>query len=215
MADTPNGETVTPGDSQTTVQTPVTPAPATEPVQSNAGDTAEVERLRKVQEQKDIRIRQLENEAEARKKADDEAEAKTLEENNQFKDLFEQEKTKREALEAEQTEAQRTAELNKVKDETLSEFSDDVKTLADEVGLSLDDADEASVAKYKEKLEKLSARVSDETKITPNNPNQPESKIDLSPEQLRETMHDDKDGTAFHEIVMQKFPGIAAMTKQK
>lgn len=207
MADTPSGETAKPGDTQTTVQTPVTPAP----VQSNAGDPAEVERLRKELEKQELRNRQLENERTAREKADEETRSKKLEEDNQFKELFEQEKAKREALESEQQKQERDAELMKAKQEALSGFSDEVKSLAEEVGLNLTDAEESSVEEFKGKLTKLSEKVSSETKVTPNNPNQPASKSELTPDQLREGLSDEH---TFHDIVTKQYPGIAAMTNQ-
>ena len=207
MTDTPTpGETVVTDDSKTAVTPPVTP-----PVVKTE-DTGETERLRKELEQAKMRENQLANQLKSKEEADAKAEEEKLKENEQYKELFEQEKTKREALETEQETKEREAELTKVTAETLSGFSDDVKSLAEEVGLSLTDTDEASVSKFKEKLEKLSAKVGSETKVTPNNPNQPESKTELDTEKLREVLHDDKDGNAFHDIVMDKFPGIAAMT---
>lgn len=193
---------------------PVTPAapsnePSTPPVPVvvNSTDNGEVERLRKEKEQAEMRANQLANQLKAREDADSAAAQAKLEEDNQYKELFEQEKAKREALETEQTEAQRTAELARVKAEALSGVSDDVKKLAEELGIGLTDTDEKSVETYKEKLGKISASA---PRVAANNPG---VSVDqqMSVEELRETLYADKTGDKFHEIVM-KMPGIASMT---
>lgn len=205
MADTPNGETATPE----VLENKVTPAvaPATPPVTTT--DESEVEKLRKEKEQAEMRTRQLENEKAARDKADDETRQKQLQEDNQFKELFEQEKTKREALELDQQTREREAELSEAKQEALSGFSEDVKKTAGELGLELVDTDEASIETFKGKLEKLSQKVSGESKVTPNNPNPSTPKTNLTTEQLQQGLQDDK---TFHDIVTSQYPGIAAMT---
>lgn len=208
MADTPNGETVTQGDSQTTVTTSVTPtaAPAAEP--SNAPDPA-VERLRKEKEQADLRIRQLENERAAREKADEERKAKELEENEQFKSLYEQEKAKREAAEAEREQAERESELKKARADVLAEYNEDVRALAEEVGLDLTDTDESAVASFKEKLDKINTRVASTGTVGPNNPQANNDKPELSGDDLKIALREEK---SFHDLVVDRFPGIAAMT---
>lgn len=163
MADTPNGETVTPGDTQTTVTTSAAPA-------ANAPDPAEVERLRKEKEQADLRIRQLENEAEARKKADDEAKAKQLEEKEEYKTLYQSEKTKRETLENQQLDAERKAAVSKAQNEVFSGFPSNVTEIAADAGLNLtDDSDEAKEA-LKTKLESIASKVSSKQTVNGNNP---------------------------------------------
>lgn len=154
MADTPvTGETVTPGDSQTTVQTPAAPV-------ANASDPAEAERLRKESEQKDIRIRQLENEAAARKKAEDEAAAKQLEEQEEFKKLYETEREKREQLERSQEASTRQAELSTATEEVLKDYPEAVVNLAKTAGLGLSDTTDEAKASLKEKLDAFKATVS-------------------------------------------------------
>lgn len=171
MADTPNGETVTPGDSQTTVTT--TSAPVTD----NAS-AAEVERLRKEQEQKDIRIRQLENEAKARTQADEEARNKKLEQDQEYKTLLEQERAKRKALEDEADEREAKTELSKAKAEAIKDFSEDVQKQAEDLGIDLTNADEAAVEAYKAKLTKLNDSFATNGKVTPNNGQQRNPKYD-------------------------------------
>jgi membrane protein involved in colicin uptake len=213
MADTPTSETVTPEAPSNNASPVVTPAPAATPApQSNATDTADVERLRKEQEQKDLRIRQLENEKAARDKADEEARQKKLEEENNYKELLEQERAKREALEADAEARATTEALNKAKAEALSGYSEEVKTLAEEVGLNLTAVDETAVEEFKGKLTKLSERVSSEARVGANNPNQPGGKVEFTAEQLRNGALED--GKAFHDLVTAKYPGIAAMTSK-
>lgn len=206
--DTPTpGETVTPEAPSNEAKPTSTPAP----VVSNASDNAEVERLKKELEQKELRNRQLENEAKARTDKEEADKLKQLEEDNNYKELLEQERAKREALEAEKSEKETKDEVDKAKSEALSGFSEEVKKLAEEVGIELTEADDAAVEKFKGKLEKISERVSSEARVTPNNPNQPENKMDLTTEQLQQGLQDDK---SFHDIVTAKYPGIAAMTSK-
>jgi DNA repair exonuclease SbcCD ATPase subunit len=198
-------ETVVTDASKTAVTPEVTPAPA--PVKTE--DTGIVEQLRKEKEQAEMRANQLANQLKSREEAEAKAKEAELEENNQFKELFEQEKAKREALESEQSEKEQKAELEKAKTTVLAGFSDEVKTLAEELGFELTSADDAQVEAFKGKLDKLSQKVSSEARVAPNNPHQQESKMDLTTDQLREGLSDEH---TFHDIVTKKFPGIAAMT---
>lgn len=203
MSDTPLGETVNVEPPKNDVTPVVTPAPA--PVKT---DDAAVEQLRKELEQAKMRTNQLENEKKQREDAQAAADAKELEDQNQFKSLYEQEKAKREGLETEAQQKERTAELAKAKQEVLKDYSDDVKALADEVGLDLTGADEAAVASFKEKLEKINTRVASTGKVTGNNRPNAAAAPALSGEELRVALMDDD---KFHELAM-KMPGIAAMT---
>lgn len=203
MSDTPTGETVIVEPPKNDATPPVPPTVKTE-------DNA-VEELKKQLQQQEMRANQLANQLKSKEEAEAKAKEKELAEQNQYKDLFEQERAKREALEAEQQEKERQAALEATKAETLSGFSDDVKKAADELGIALLDTDEASVEAYKQKLSVLAPKVSQESKVTPNNPsNINPSQVDLSPDQLRETLDSDE---AFHNLVVKKFPGIAGMTK--
>lgn len=209
MADTPNpGETVVPSKND---GTPAAPAPAATPAVEPPKEDTEVARLRKELEQKTMRENQLANELKAIKDADEARKAKELEENNQYKELLEQEKAKREALETEIQEETKKVELNKAKKEVLSEFSEEVRTLAEETGLELTDTDEASVTAFKEKLEKVSKRLGTD-KVGGNNPAPRNDNVELSGDQLREALMSEQ---GFHDVVVKKFPGIAAMTAPK
>ena len=189
---------------------PVTPTtPSNEPVKTE--DLA-VEQLRKQLEQTQMRANQLENEKKQREQQEADRKAKELEEQSQFKELAEQEKAKREALEAEIAEREQKAEIEKARNEVLKDYSDEVKALAEEVGLDLTAADENAVTSFKEKLDKINSRVTGTDKIKGNNPNPVNNEPELSGDELREALQDEN---KFHEIVTKKFPGIAAMTNQQ
>lgn len=207
MAATPTGETVAAPSNGT-------PAPVTPPTDTSGA--SEVEKM-KAELQQQMRanqlakeeLKKLTDEKEARDKVDSDARAKKLEEDNQFKELYEQEKTKRETIEAERQDMERKSELNKAKSELLADYSDEVKTLAEEVGLDLSSDDDTAKTEFKEKLDKINQSVVASGKITGNNPRQQTGEAELSTDELREALqNDDK----FHEIVTKRFPGIAAMT---
>lgn len=213
MADTPNnGETGAPEAPENNANNQGTPTPApAAPVKTE--DNSAVEKLQKELQQAQMRANQLENEKKQREEAEADRKAKELEEQNQFKDLYEQEKAKAEALEAEREKAEREAELRKAKTEVLAEYNDEVKALAEEVGLDLTDTDESAVASFKEKLDKINTRVANTQGVTPNNPRTTgENKPELSKDDLQRALGDDE---SFHKLVVERFPGIAAMTDQR
>lgn len=188
----------------------VTP-PATPPV-VKAEDPA-VDELRKQLQQQEMRANQLANQLKAKEEADAAAEAKKLEENQEYKTLLEQERAKREALEAERTEAERKAELTTAKSEVLAEYSDDVKALAEEIGLDLNGTDEAAKAVFREKLEKINTRVVNTGTVTPNNRHEVNKPVEATPEQIRESAYDNS-GKSFEELVKNR-PGLAVMMNPK
>lgn len=206
MADTPTGETVVVDDSKTTV--PVTTPTVTPEVKSN---DSEVEKLRKEKEQAEMRANQLANQLKAEQDAKAAKEAKELEEQNQYKELYEQERAKREEIETEAEARERQTEIAKAKKEVLGEYGDEVKALVEEVGIDLTDADEATIASFKEKVEKISKRVAT-SQVSGNNQPNPQAKAELSGDELKSALRDDK---AFHDIVTSKYPGIASMTNQR
>jgi hypothetical protein len=162
MADTPNGETATQGDSQTTVPTPAAPV-------ANASDPAEVERLRKEAEQATLRANQLANQLKAKEDAEEKARQAALEEQNEWKTIAEQEKAKRLDLEAEQERAVAKIQLDESQTEVFKEFPDDVVELAKDTGLTLNENSEEAKEALKSKLNKLSERISSSSNVTPNN----------------------------------------------
>ena len=202
MSDTSKDETVVTEPSKTEATPPVTPP------EVKTEDPAVVQ-LRKEKEQAEMRANQLQNQLKAKEEADAKAKEKELEEQNQFKELHEQEKAKREALEAEIATKEKTAELDKAKTEVLGEYSEKVKALAEGVGLTLSDTDESSVAAFKEKLDKINAEVVSTDNVGPNNGRPTNEAPTLSGDDLQRTLNDEK---GFHEYVTKKYPGIAAMT---
>lgn len=181
MVDTPNGDPVI----------PEAPSPDVKPVATpvvNAVDPAEVERLRKDKEKSDLRIRQLENEATARAKADDEAKAKDLEEQSKFKELYESEKSAKEELLTEKQTAEKQTAVKAEADKVLADFPDEVKALASDLGVALTDDSEEAIADYKTKLESAAKRVG--AKVTPNNPSAPQAPGKVTGPALRELMAD-------------------------
>jgi hypothetical protein len=170
----------------------------------------EAEKLRKQLQQAEMERNQLRNKLEAGEKAKAEADAKKLEEQNEFKTLYEQEKARREAVETEAEQKERTEAIAKAQSEVLSGYSDEVRTLAEEAGMTLPDTDESSVEAFKAKIEKINGMVVKTTGVGANNPNRQSDKPTLTPDQLRQAM---KDPDAFHNYVVERFPGIASMTK--
>ena len=200
---TPNGETGTP-------KAPENVTPTSAPAQGNANDAA-VGQLRKEKEQAEMRANQLANQLKAREDAEAAAEAERLEKNNEFKTLHEQEKTKREALEAKIAADEQTKELEKAKTEVLADYSDGVKAEAKELGIDLNAADDDAKATFKSKLDILQKKESTSGKVTPNNPNRPTGQAQLSPAELGKALNNQD---SFEQIVSQ-MPGIAVMMTPK
>lgn len=172
----------------------------------------EVEKLRKEREQIEMERNLLRKKLEAKEAAEAEANAKQLEEQQEFKTLYEQEKQRREQIEAEAAEREQKQTLAKAKEEALAEFSPEVRELAEELGFELASEDESDVKVFKDKLAKVQERVSVEQKVTPNNPSSPRKPDAPTGDDLRFALKDPK---SFDEIVAN-MPGIAGMmTPQK
>lgn len=203
MVDTPNGDPVI----------PEAPSPEVTPVAApvaNAVDPAEVERLKKEQTQKDLRIKQLENAAAARDKADAEAKAKDLEEQSKFKELYESEKSAKEELLTEKQTAEKQTAVKAEADKVLADFPDEVKALASDLGVTLTDDSEEAIADYKTKLESAAKRVG--AKVTPNNPSAPQTPGKVTGPALRELMADPVKWDAY---MRENYSTTAAMMTPK
>jgi membrane protein involved in colicin uptake len=200
MADTPTGETVTP-EAPSNKVTPVA-APA-----ANAIDPAELERLKKDQEKKDFRIRQLENEAAAAKKAEEERQAKELEQNQEFKTLHEQEKAKRLELEDRLAAEEKRQDVDKAAAAVLKDYNNEVKALAKDLGLQLSDDSEEAVADFKSKLDAAAKRIG-VAKVTPNNPSAPSRPGQATGPELRAILADPAQRDAY---MREHYPVTAAM----
>lgn len=198
MADTPTGETVTPEAPSNNATPPATPV-------VNA-DAAEVERLRKEAEQARMRANQLENEL-AKRKADEEAaKLKQLEEQNEWKTIAEQNAAKLEAIQQEREEAERQTAIRTATSDVLKDYSQDVIELAEDAGLALVDDSEEAKAAFKQKLDKISAKVSASVRPATNNPGAPQqNNQQLSSDEMKVALRDEK---KFHDLVSQ-LPTVA------
>lgn len=204
MADTPLGETATPGDSKTEGNTGATP-------QVNATDNAEVERLRKEAEQARMRANQLENELAAKRKAEEDAERKRLEEKEEWKSLAEQEKAKREALEQQREAEAREKATREATESIYSEFPDAVKEIASEAGLSVSDDSEEAKEALKAKLQKIADKLPTNS-VGPNNPANPTSTNNLpSGDEMKMALKNEQN---FHDLA-SKLPSVNIMLKKR
>jgi len=170
-------------------------ASITPPVQpeEKKGEDQTVEQLRaelKEAQQKAMRVGQVENELAKIKEQQEKDAQKKLEEKEEFKTLYEQERAKREEFEQKQAAAAHKAEVDKAAEEVLSEYSEEVKAIAEEAGLSLVDDSEDDVKSYKERLDKIKARLDGTQHVTPNNPGVPGAKKEYTREELYEILND-------------------------
>jgi chromosome segregation ATPase len=198
--ETPQGETQVVTDPKTNAN-PTVQTPAANP---------ELEAARKRAEQAEMQANMLRNQLAAREKAEAESKARELEEQNQFKTLYDQEKARREAIEAAQAEAERKAALKEETNKVLSQYPDAVKSLAETTGLSLTDIDDASVEAYKTKLDKIKAQIP-QAKVTANNPSSTTPTItELTGQDIHTLMKDPK---KFEEYLRKNSKGIASMLR--
>lgn len=205
MADTPTGETVVVEEPKNNATPTVTP-PVEKPVDP------ELEKARKEAENATLRANQLQNQLKAKEDADAAAEAKRLEENNEFKTLYEQSEEKRKALETAQAQAEKTASIKTEADKIFAEYSPEVKALADEVGLTLADTDDTTTEDFKSKLDKISESIK-APKVTANNPGTPGSGASdpIGAMELQGIM---RDPVKFQEYLDKNFKGISGMKRR-
>lgn len=204
MADTPLGETATPGDSKTNE-----PPVATQVV--NATDPAEVERLKKEAQQATMRANQLQNQIDEAKKAEEAAKAKALEEQNEFKSLYEQTQAKLQEIETEKEREARKVEIETASNDVLKDFPDAVKEIAKETGLSALDNSEEAKAAFKAKLDNINAKLP-QTKVSANNPGNPTpTNNNLSSDDMKIAL---KNENNFHDLA-SKLPTVQAMLSKR
>lgn len=186
MADTPND-----GETETTepLENNATP-PATPHIEEKKTDDSEIEKLRKEKEQIEMERNQLRNKLQAEEAAKAKAEQAKLEEKEEFKTLYEQSQEKLRAIEAEKEEEARKKAVSEAKDTILGEYSDEVKALAEDAGIDLGDATDASLAAFKERLDKIQTRLGVSGKVQSNNPGTPSPQTQYSREELREILAD-------------------------
>lgn len=200
--ETPIGETPVVTDPKNNANPVVTPA-------VNTPDP-EVERLRKEAEQATMRANQLANQLKAKEDAEAAARAKDLEEQNKFKDLYEDEKAKRLKAESDKEAADRQTAIKAESDKLFNEFPKEVRELADDTGLTLTDTDDDTVAAFKDRLDRISKKVGVQ-KITPNNPGNPTPSSVVSPNDMHAIM---SDPVKFAEYVQKNLKTVAPMMRQ-
>lgn len=184
MSDTEQSETAKTEALENKTEPVVTPQ-----VEEKKTEDSEVERLRKEKEQIEMERNQLRNKLQAEEDAKAKAEAKKLEEKEEYKTLFEQEKAKREAIEQAQAEEQRKKELETQRTTVLAEYSDDVKAVAEDAGVALADVTDEAIADFKGRLDKIQTRLGNKT-VTANNPSAPSNKTEYTGEELRQILND-------------------------
>lgn len=199
------GETATPGDSKTQV-------PSTTPAQGGGVDTAELERQKRAAEQSFMRAQQLENELKKFKDEQAAQKAKELEEQNQFKSLYEQEKAKLEEITSQQEAQKRQTELTQATDSVLGEFSQEVAEIAKEAGLGLTDDSEEAKAALKAKLENIQKKVVSTSTPAPNNPN-PNMAQPADAQKLETLRYGE--GQARQQVANEMIGGLAAVKAMK
>lgn len=204
-------------DTTQKVETVTTEAPSNEakptvtPTSNAVDPQAEVERLKAELEKKNLRERQLQNELDKRIKAEEEARQKQLEDNEEWKTLAEQERAKREALETDLEAKERTREIQATTSEIFSQFPKEVVELAEETGLSLQDSSEEAQQAFKEKLEKIQAKVVKDAKPTPNNPGNTAPAQASREEMLKRMGYGDK---AARTQIISELPAVKEMRRQ-
>lgn len=152
-------------------QPPKNDPSVTDPKQDN-GNAAEVEKLRREKEQAEMRANQLANELKAKSEAEEEARRKQLEENEEYKTLYQREKEERERLENERKDAAKKAGVSTAQSEIFAKFPKEVVEVAETAGLSLaDDSDEAK-QQLEERLKTLADKVGPKKTPGANNPGQ-------------------------------------------
>ena len=164
----------------------------------NATDPAEVERLKKEADQARMRANQLEKELATRKKADEEAEAERLKNNQEYQTLYEQERAKREEIERQQQADELAKAVADAKQKALADYPDEVKAIAEDTGLSLSEANDPAIAEFKAKLDKIQARLGVQ-RVTPNNPSTPSPRApQVSGVEFEEMMKDPAKRDAYY-----------------
>ena len=140
------------------------------PAPSGGATNDEAAELRKQLEQQRMRANQLENEKRERDKVQAEADRKKLEEQNEYKELFEKTDAELKAIREREEKAARDAELSKVSEDVLKDYPKEVRELAETAGLGLTDESEVARTAFKEKLDAIAARITPGRTATPNNP---------------------------------------------
>jgi len=161
MSDTPtNGETATTQPLDNNVTVPTTPVVNVDPTVADAIKKAE---------QAQMEANMLRNKLKAIEDADAARKAKELEDQQEYKTLYEQEKAEREKLAQERELESFSQTLKSEEAKITAAYPQEVLEIAKELGFSLTDSSEEAVATFKSKLDKVSEKVGAKGGVTPNN----------------------------------------------
>jgi hypothetical protein len=160
MSDTPNGETAMTQPLDNNVTVPTTPVVNVDPTVADA--------LKKA-EQAQMEANMLRNKLKAIEDATAAARAKELEDQQEYKTLYEQEKAERERIAQERDSETQKVQIAQEESKITATYPQEVLEIAKELGFSLTDSSEEAVAVYKAKLDKVSEKVGVKNGITPNN----------------------------------------------
>ena len=131
-------------------------------------DPAVAEAIKKA-EQAQVEANMLRNKLKAVEDAQAAARAKELEEQQEYKTLYEQEKAEKERIARERADIELRNQIAQEESKITASYSQEVLEIAKELGFSLADASEEAVATYKAKLDKVSEKVGAKVGVTPNN----------------------------------------------
>jgi len=178
-------------------------------------NTQEIEILRKRAEQSEMRARQLENQNKEREKKEEETRLKKLEEDNEFKTLYEREKAAREQLEAEREQEELYKTVQKAKSSVLSSYSSEVVELAEATGIGLVDDTEESKEAYKAKLDIIASKLkAPEPTVRGNNTTTGPVNADDSKTLHQRLRYDDRDiSKNARKALISKLPELDIMRK--
>lgn len=154
MAETPTGETLPPVAPSNEPSTPAVPA---QPVNNGA----DVEAAKREAEQARMRANQLENELKKVRDEQDAAQRKQLEEQNEFKTLYEKNEAELKQLKDTQAANERATTLTQATEDVFKEYPASVIELAKTAGLGLSDDSDTARSRLKETLDAFKARMPD------------------------------------------------------
>lgn len=160
MSDTPNGETAMTQPLDNNVTVPTTPVVNVDPAVTEANKKAE---------QAQMEANMLRNKLKALEDADSATRAAKLEEQQEYKTLYEQEKAERERIATERDTETRQQTLATEESKIIAQYAPEVLEIAKELGFGLTDTNEDAVAAFKSKLDKVSEKVGAKIGIQPNN----------------------------------------------
>lgn len=178
---TPTGETASQQPLENNAQ-PQATAPAV-----NASDA--VAEAHKKAEQAQMEANMLRNKLKAIEDANAAAKAKELEEQQKYKELYEQERAERERIVAEREQEAIRKELASEESKLLEAYPESVKDIVKETGISLTDTSDDAKAALKTKLDTIAAKLGTSAKVTPNNNRDVQKPVDRAEilKQYRET----------------------------